>query len=376
MERYFRGVAHFVRWVSDQRVDFHEVGDALIEGFLYRHLPHCDCASKCERTRTNIRAGVGRFLDMWGVPCANAISTVSAIIAREVADFDRHLAEVRGLSDSTRDVQRRQVSEFFVDRFGTGTVNISKLTPADVARFLQRRTRGLAPKSIKGIGISLRSYLTFKASLGVPTTALVAALPRVALWRLAGLPDILSRDEIQPLLTAFDRNNATGMRDYAITRCLLDLGLRRMEVAHLCLDDIDWRAGTLTLHGKGRRIDVVPLPRRTGEAIAAYLQHGRPETTRREVFVRHRPPINAEANLEIVRNAVRYAAERCGFQQRVRGTHIFRHTMACQMTQGGAPFKEIADLLRHRSLDTTTIYVEVDVPSLRRVALPWPGSRS
>ncbi|WP_429443269.1 tyrosine-type recombinase/integrase [Paraburkholderia youngii] len=188
------------------------------------------------------------------------------------------------------------------------------------------------------------------------------------MWRLAGLPDILSRDEIQQLLTAFDRNNATGMRDYAVTRCLLDLGLRRTEVAHLCLNDIDLRAGTLTLHGKGRRIDVVPLPRRTGEAIAAYLQRGRPQTTRREVFVRHRPPINAEANLDIVRNAVRYAAERCGLQQRVRGTHIFRHTMSCQMAQGGAPFKEIADLLRHRSLDT--IYAKVDVPSLRRVAVP------
>lgn len=142
------------------------------------------------------------------------------------------------------------------------------------------------------------------------------------------------------------------------------------------LDDIDWRAATLTIHGKGKRTDVVPLPRLTGQAIAKYLQHGRPQTTRREVFVRHRPPLNTSANLDIVRNAVRYAAERCGLQQRVRGTHIFRHTMACRMAQGGAPFKEIADLLRHRSLDTTTIYAKVNLPSLRRVALPWPGRRS
>ncbi len=303
-------------------------------------------------------------------------STISAVIAREVTAFNRHLTEVRGLSDSTCYVRCRQVFEFLVDRFGRGPVNISKLVPLDVARFVQRRTRGLAPSAVKTVGISLRSYFLFKASSGIPTTSLIAALPRVALWRLAGLPDVLSSDEIRQLLSSFDRNSPTGMRDYAITRCLLDLGLRRTEVANLRLDDIDWRVGTLTLHGKGKRIDVMPLPRTTGKAIAAYLQHGRPRTTRREVFVRHRPPINTEANLDIIRNAVRYAAERCGLQERVRGTHIFRHTMACRMAQGGAPFKEIADLLRHRSLDTTTIYAKVDLPSLQRVALPWPGRHS
>ncbi|WP_310127221.1 tyrosine-type recombinase/integrase [Paraburkholderia terricola] len=85
---------------------------------------------------------------------------------------------------------------------------------------------------------------------------------------------------------------------------------------------------------------------------------------------------HAGADLDIVRNAVRYAAKRCGLEQRVRGTHVFRHTIACRMAQSGAPFKQIADLLRHRDLDTTTIYAKVDLPSLRRVALPWPGRRS
>jgi integrase/recombinase XerD len=376
IERYYRGLAHFAYWISEQGVGFREVDDALIGRFLFAHLLQCHCAPKCERSRISIHAAVTLFLEMRGIARARPISSVSTAIAREVADFDHHLSEVRGLSDSTRYVRRRDITEFLINRFGTGKISISNLTPSDVEHFVMSRTRGLAPSTIKGIGISLRSYFLFKASRGTQTTFLVAALPRVALWRLAGLPDILSPEEIRELLGAFDRNSATGMRDYAITRCLLDLGLRRTEVAQLCLDDIDWRVGTLTLHAKGNRVDVVPLPRRTGEAIAAYLQHGRPLTTRREVFVRHRPPLNAEVNVDIVRNAVRYAAERCGLQQRVRGTHIFRHTVACRMAQGGAPFKEIADLLRHRSLDTTTIYAKVNVPALRQVALPWPGRRS
>ncbi|OUL73404.1 hypothetical protein CA603_43770 [Paraburkholderia hospita] len=376
IERYYRGLAHFAHWISEQGIGLREVDDALIDRFLFVHLLHCHCAPKCERSRTSIHAALKLFIEMRGIARAEPISSVSTAISREVADFDRHMSEVRGLSESSRYVRRRDVTEFLVDRFGSGLIRIANLCPSDIENFVLRRTRGLAPSTIKGVGIALRSYFLFKSSCGIPTTTLIAALPRVALWRLSGLPDILSPEEIRQLLSAFDRNSATGMRDYAITRCLLDLGLRRAEVAQLCLDDIDWRVGTLTLHGKGNRIDVVPLPRRTGEAIAGYLQYGRPQTTRREVFVRHRPPINAGAGLDIVRNAVRYAAERCGLQQRVRGTHIFRHTVACRMAQGSAPFKEIADLLRHRSLDTTTVYAKVNVPALRLVALPWPGRHS
>lgn len=376
VESYFRSVAHFVHWTSGQGIDLRERGNSLIDRFIYGHLPHCHCAPRCKRTRSDIHAAVRHFLEMPGVAHTDPVSTVSAAIAREMADFDCHLADVCGLADSTRAARRRHVSEFLVDRFGTGPVNISKLVPLDVARFVQHHTCGLSPRTISGICVSLRRYFRFKASRGTPTKALIGALPRVPSWRLAGLPNVLSPGEIKQLLSAFDRNSATGMRDYAITRCFLDLGLRRAEVARLNLEDIDWRAGILTFHGKGGRIDVVPLPRPTGEAIAKYLQYGRPQTTRREVFVRHRPPLNTEANLDIVRNAVRYAAERCGLQHRVRGTHIFRHTMACRMAQGGTPFKEIADLLRHRCLDTTTIYAKLDVPSLRKVALPWPRRHS
>jgi integrase/recombinase XerD len=372
---YFRCVAHFVHWLSQEGASLCDVNETMINRFLDRHLLRCRCAPRCRRSRIDASAALKHFFTIFCDTQSQQIPSAPTAIARELVEFKRHLIEVRGLSDSTCTVQLRHVHEFLVDHFGTSPVRISKLIPPDVVRFVMRRTHGLAPSTVKGVGISLRSYFAFKASCGNPTTTLIAALPRVAQWRLAGLPEVLSPREIKQLLNAFDRDSATGMRDYAITRCLLDLGLRRVEVAHLRLDDIEWRAGTLTIHGKGKRTDIMPLPRSTGRAIAVYLEQGRPQTTRREVFVRHRPPLNGAASLDIVRNAVRYAAQRCGLQQRVRGTHIFRYTMACRMVQGGAPFKEIADLLRHRSLDTTTIYAKVDLPSLRRVALPWPGRR-
>lgn len=376
VERYYRSVAHFVHWSSPVGVALCDISEPMVKRFLDGHLPKCRCAARCCRSRTDIRAALRQFLAMLGQTDLRQNAESSKAIAKELRDFTHYLIEVRGLSDSTCAAHRRHVLEFLVDRFGPNSVSISKLSPTDVVRFVMRRTSGLVPSAVKSLGISLRSYFLFKASRGIPTTELIAALPHVALWRIVGLPKVLSPAEIRQLLHAFDRDSATGKRDYAITRCLLDLGLRRIEVARMRLDDIDWRAATLTIHGKGKRTDIVPLPRLTGQAIVEYLRHGRPHTTRREVFVRHRPPVNTPAGLDIVRNAVRNAAKRCGLQQRVRGTHIFRHTMACRMAQGGAPFKEIADLLRHRSLNTTTIYAKVDLPSLRRVAMPWPGRQS
>jgi site-specific recombinase XerD len=372
VERYFRSVAHFVHWVSQQDVALCDISESQVNQFLYVHLPHCRCAPRCCRTRVDARAALKHFLAMLGKAQTILVPNVSPSIAAELAGFERHLVEVRGLSDSTCTVRLRDVRDFLVDRFGMSTVRASTLVPADVIRFVMRRTSGLAPGSVSSVALSLRSYFRFKASCGTSTTSLIAALPRVAVWRLARVPNFLTPVEIRQLLNAFDRDSATGMRDFAITRCLLDLGLRRAEVANLRLDDIDWRAGVMRIHGKGKRTDVAPLPRLTGQAIAKYLAHGRPQTTRREVFVRHRPPLNAAASVDLVRSAVRHAAKRCGLQQRVRGTHIFRHTIACRMAQSGAPFKQIADLLRHRSLDTTTIYAKVDFLSLRRVALPWP----
>lgn len=373
---YLGSVAHFAYWLRQQLPGVDNIGEELMHYFLEQHLPRCRCARRCRRAPTEVRAALGQLLQMLRTngQCAPEISMLPDAVTAELEDFDRYLAEARGLAPVTRSVRLRHLRDFLRDRFDSGPVELNSLEPAEISHFIERYTAGWAPASVKQACISLRSYFAFRRTRGEQTKTLIAALPRVAQWRLAGLPQVLSQDETNQLLRTFDRSTATGKRDYAITRCLLDLGLRRTEVARLQLEDIDWRDGTLSLHAKAKRIDVLPLPEATGRAIAVYLQDGRPHTTRREIFVRHRPPINGPAGPDIIRNAVRYAAKRCGLEHRIRGTHILRHTLAGRLVQRGARFKEIADLLRHRSLDTTTIYAKVDLQVLARVALPWPGA--
>lgn len=372
-------VAHFAYWLKTQEAGLTDINNALLKRFMEEHLPVCRCAARCRRSRHELQAALGHLLTML---CAKehrihaSTVPVSAAIAAELERFDRHLEQVRGLAPSTRSARLRHLRDFLIHCFGASPIHLETLGAADVIHFINGYTVGWVPASIRALTTSLRSYFTLLASQGKPSSALIAALPQVSQWRLATLPPVLSDAEIEQLLSAFDRRHATGKRDYAIARCLLDLGLRRTEVARLCLDDMDWQTGTLSIRSKGKRVDAMPLPDSTGDAIAQYLLDGRPNTTRRELFVRHRPPVNAPVDPDIVRNAIRYAAKRCGLEHRIHGTHILRHTLAGRLVHGGARFKEIADLLRHRHLDTTTIYAKVDLDALAQVALPWPGRLS
>jgi len=253
---------------------------------------------------------------------------------------------------------------------------MSAVKPADVVRFMAKYTEDWTAPSKRAAGDSLRSYFRFKAVHGDVTAALSAAIPNVAQWRLARLPRGISADQVARLLKAFDRSSDTGKRDYAITRCFVDLGLRAIEVVRLRLDDIDWRQGLVCIRGKGHRRDVLPLPQTTGRAIVDYLRHGRPKTNSRVIFMRHRPPLGMPATPSVVRGAARYAAARCGLAHCFHGPHVLRHTLAQRLVQARTPFKQIADVLRHRSLDSTAIYAKVNLPALSAVALPWPGRLS
>lgn len=372
---YLEGFAHFTHWCSRRRLGLAGINEAAVNRFLHRHLPRCHCSRRCQRTRNSIHAALAHLLVLLRRQgrIAPKSSPDPVPIRAELDRFEHYLIQVCGLSPSTCRVRLHRVRAFLLDRFAAGRMRIRALRPTDVARFMRKYTEGWTPSSKRAVGDSLRSYFRFMAQRGEANASLSGAIPKVAQWRLERLPKGISTDQLARLLKAFDRNSTTGKRDYAITRCFVDLGLRTAEVARLRLDDIDWRQGQVQIHGKASRVDVLPLPSITGRAIVDYLRHGRPLSSSRALFMRHRPPLDAPATPCIVRGAVRYAAARCGLERCFRGPHMLRHTLAQRLVQGGTPFKEIADVLRHRSLDTTAIYAKTDFSALDRVALPWSG---
>jgi integrase/recombinase XerD len=154
---------------------------------------------------------------------------------------------------------------------------------------------------------------------------------------------------------------------------LARLGLRSSEVAFLELEDIDWKDGSLSVRGKGGRRLRLPLPADVGEAIVAYLRHGRPPSSSRRVFLRARAPLQGFLGPSAVGTIVRHALLRAGIDAPTTGAHQFRHGLATEMLRHGASLGEIGELLGHRSPETTKIYTKVDLDALRSLALPWPG---
>lgn len=296
-------------------------------------------------------------------------------IAGELRQYDEHLRDVRGLTEQTRRQRIRIIRLLLQQKFQAPPVDISKLQPDDVREFLSSQSGARRSASYASqLAGTLRSYFRYRTTRGDPVGDLTSAISNPVHWKLATLPRALKPEEVGRLLDSFTSDLRWPKRGYAIVRCALDMGLRSCEIANLKISDIDWRAGTVTLKGtKSLRQDILPLPPETGQALADYLQNERPASKNPQIFV----PILGDQDLPMtacaVRGVIRQAYRRVGLKH--SRSHALRHTFACRLLEKGSSLKEVADLLRHRSLETTLIYAKLDTPQLAAVALPWPGSR-
>ena len=295
-------------------------------------------------------------------------------VDRLVDAYTQHQRRTRGLRPQTLRNRAWFVRRLVRAALGADPIDPSRLTPADVVAFITSLRHRFSPGSMRTVRSSLRSFFRFLRFEGFCGDELEAALPAVAHWRLATLPRSLTEQQVEQVLASFDAPTPCRQRDQTIVQCLSTLGLRPGEVAGLCLDDIDWRNGTIQIRArKNRRGAVLPLPRVVGQALVAYLSGERPPTNERRVFVQHLgvrrgEPLSSPAVSALVVRALRRAA----VDTPLTGPYVFRHTVASRMVREGASLKQVADVLGHRSLDTTTIYAKLDLPRLREVALPWP----
>jgi len=314
------------------------------------------------------------FLSRQGVIAAEKESPSRlSPVERCTRDFEQYLREQRLLAQATIVNYVPFIDGFLRSCFGTGAVNLSKLGARDVVRFVQRQAPRLHLKRAKLLTTALRSFLRYGCYRGEIPVALLAAVPCVANWSMPLIPRAIAPDQVRRVLRHIDRSTEVGRRDYAILLLLARLGLRAGEIVFLELADIDWKAGSLSVRGKRGKRTQLPLPKEVGDAIVAYLQHGRPRTQCRRVFLRAHAPVRGFLGPSAVSTIVRHALLRAGVEAPTAGAHQFRHGLASEMLRRGASLREIGELLGHRSPETTKIYAKVDLDSLRRLALPWPG---
>ncbi len=374
----YRGcLAHFGRWMSQCQLNIECIDEELVRRFLDDHLPRCDCAWPVCRNRIELRAALGHLLFVLRaegvIPGAAPGATP---VDEELRRFEAYMDHVRGLAPKTCSMHLRTVGRLLREQFGDQPVVISAITPEDLRRFVACQSELYStPGNTAAMISALRGYFRFRSACGDQVHGLIGVLAYPIQWKLASLPQALSSTEVARLEAALGGEGHSARRADAMVRCALDLGLRRGEIAGLSLDDIDWRAGTITLRQtKSRREDCLPLPAATGRAIADYLRLERPQTDSRAVFVRHGTPCGRPIGPDCVGKTIRQAYASAGLPY--TRAHLLRHTMASRLLAGGSSLKEVADVLRHRSLDTTLIYAKLDSRNLSAVALPWPGGEA
>jgi len=372
---YVRALAHFAHWMTRCRLEAKQLDEAFVDQFLNFHLPRCDCHATALRTYGDLRAGLGHLLASLRERqfIAEPPSPIGPI-AEELCRYDAHMRDARGLAAGTREGRLSMVGRLLLCKFAGRTIAIGEMQPEDVRGFIALElTRVNTVSHASALAAALRAYFRYRATCGDTPHALLGVISSPARWSLASLPRALTTEEVQRLLAHCAQARPTPLRLLAMVRLALDLGLRGGEIASLELADIDWRAGTVTLkHTKSRRQDVLPLSAATGQALAEYLRHERPATSLATVFVRRRAPQDKTMGVDSVRKSIGDALRHAGIPH--GRSHSLRHTLACRLVNSGGSIKEVADVLRHRSLNTSLIYAKLDQERLAEVALPWPGS--
>ncbi|HHA18804.1 MAG TPA: integrase [Methylophaga sp.] len=379
VSHYNRCFAHFSYWINTNDIDIHKINEGVIKHFLDEYFSCCISKHKiCSDEYHNFHAALNHILIVLRVN--SIISFPSAIkspVDKELKSFDDYMNDVRGLAPRTRHEYLRIIQRLLFERFSNHSVVISMFKPDDVRQFIFNQKNLYTTQSSTGLLISaLRGYFRFRKTCGDQVNHLVGVTNFPANWQLSSLPKTLNHDEIECLLKAIEHDSQSDLRMKAMVHCALDLGLRSCEVANLGLDDIDWSNAAIILKKtKSRRVDTLPLPEATGHALADYLKFERPKNLRnRAVFIRHYAPFEKPVDPNIVRQTIHKAYALAGLPY--SRSYLLRHTMASRLLETGSSLKEIADVLRHRSLNTTMIYAKLDSRNLVEVALPWPGRTS
>jgi integrase len=285
--------------------------------------------------------------------------------------YHRYLAEVRGLSEQSLHHHGQTVADF-LSRGVPADHYLSALTAADVEAFVQLKSRENSRQSLQHVIAHLRAFLRYCGDHGdAPGGLHVIDMPRVYRGELP--PRAMDWTTVRCLLASIRRRDPRAWRDYAILHLMAYYGLRPSEVATLRLDSIDWEAGTLRVEQrKTRSVLILPLAGRTVRLLHRYLQVGRSDSVLPQLFLRIRSPLKPLKHYGVI-TVFTYRAQKSGLSLGGVSSYSLRHAFAMRLLRRGVGVKAIGDLLGHRSLEATCVYLRADVDMLRKVALPVPG---
>lgn len=262
------------------------------------------------------------------------------------------------------------LSAYLIDlqRFSNGIAPVAPngATAQDLGRYIESLYgEGLSARSIARHMTTLRNFYSFLTREGEIKANPTEFLTPPKQW--STLPKYMNREEIDRLLAAPDAAKPTGLRDRAMLELLYATGLRVTELCRLELSNIERDSGVLRVTGKGNKQRLVPFGESAGDAVAKYLNQGRPEL------------LKGRASRFLFVTARGGAMTRQGFWKLLGGygkkagifrdltPHVVRHSFATHLVEGGADLRSVQIMLGHADISTTQVYTHVARRRLREI---------
>jgi len=288
-------------------------------------------------------------------------------------EYLNFLREYQCLSKATIVIRRNFVTPFLLKQGINLSSQLHSLSAKNIHDYIIKVASPLHRASKKHLTSSIRSFLRFAYIKGYLQNNLVEVVPVITTRKLDRLPDGISWENIQQLLTMPDKNTPAGRRDLAVMMLCIHYGVRIGQVTTLKLRDIHWEDSFICFAGcKWSNSLHLPLHGDVAQALLDYIKKDRKNADFEEVFLtlrgKQRPL--SEHN-HYAANLQKYYVK-AGISSKFKGSRHFRHAFATRLLSQKVSIKIISDLLGHRHIETTFIYTKVDLNQLRTLAREWP----
>jgi integrase/recombinase XerD len=286
---------------------------------------------------------------------------------KELIDiFLNYLSVERGLSRNTISSYRKDL-QFYTDFLKQKNIGaLSKITKNDITNFmLNQKDKGVSVNSVARRLAAIRMFHRFLVRERILKTDPSNLIETPKLWKK--IPDTLSLNEINALISQPNIRDKQGIRDKAILETLYATGMRVSEAVNLKVDDVNLDVGFLRCVGKGNKERIIPIGNLATGSIKRYL-----ELSRTYLLKKKESPIlflNRSGN-KLSRQSLWKLIKKYAKDARIKKPirpHILRHSFATHLLERGADLRSVQEMLGHTNISTTQIYTHIDKQRLKSV---------
>jgi integrase/recombinase XerD len=286
---------------------------------------------------------------------------------KELIDsFLDYLSVERGLAKNTVIAYRQDLNiylDFMAERKVTA---LSKVIKNDIIEFmLRQKDKGISPTSISRRLAAIRMFHRFLSRERVLKSDPTTLIDSPKLWKK--VPDTLSLNEIEALISQPDVRSYQGTRDRAILETLYATGMRVSESTNLKINNVNLDIGFLRCIGKGNKERVIPLGKKAIHSINRYLECSRPhflkQKTSEYLFI-------SRSGAKLSRQSIWKLIKRYCTEAKIKKSikvHTIRHSFATHLLERGADLRSVQEMLGHSNISTTQIYTHIDKERLKTI---------